>query len=168
MATYTEYLDFDTEEDKLKQQQLYQTIELSAQTAAAVKKISRPQNWLLATAPYCPDCRVFVPFIQKMAELNPNIRVNYIARNDFDDSSRFDNPSQQEIVRANQKIPALFLMGHEEAGPVFNEFPKVVLNQIAADETRRTELRDAYRAGEFNADIEAQIVAALVWAEQRC
>ncbi|HHX2505738.1 TPA: hypothetical protein ACU8BO_001075 [Neisseria subflava] len=51
---------------------------------------------------------------------------------------------------------------------MFNEFPQVVLNQIAADETRRTELRDAYRAGEFNADIEAQIVAALAWAEQRC
>ena len=168
MAIYAEYLDFDTEEDKLKQQQLYQATELSAQTAAAVKKISRPQNWLLAAAPYCPDCRVFVPFIQKMAELNPNIRVNYIARNDFDDSGRFDNPRQQEIVRANQKIPALFLMGHEEAGPVFNEFPQVVLNQIAANETRRTELRDAYRAGEFNADIEAQIVAALAWAEQRC
>ena len=109
MATYTEYLDFDTEEDKLKQQQLYQATELSVQTAAAVKKISRPQNWLLAAAPYCPDCRVFVPFIQKMAELNPNIRVNYIARSDFDDSSRFDNPRQQEIVRTNQKIPALFL-----------------------------------------------------------
>ncbi|MGN6954977.1 thioredoxin family protein, partial [Neisseria sp. P0015.S004] len=73
MATYAEYLDFDTEEDKLKQQQLYQATELSAQTVAAVKKISRPQNWLLAAAPYCPDCRVFVPFIQKMAELNPNI-----------------------------------------------------------------------------------------------
>ena len=39
MATYTEYLDFDTEEDKLKQQQLYQATELSAQTVAAVKKI---------------------------------------------------------------------------------------------------------------------------------
>ena len=78
-------------------------------------------------------------------------------------------------IRANRKssapikkIPALFLMGREEEGPVFNEFPQVVLNQIAADETRRTELRDAYRAGEFNADIEAQIVAALAWAEQRC
>ena len=43
-------MDFDTEEDKLKQQQLYQATELSAQTAAAVKKISRPQNWLLAAA----------------------------------------------------------------------------------------------------------------------
>ena len=38
MATYTEYLDFDTEEDKLKQQQLYQVTELSAQTAAVVKR----------------------------------------------------------------------------------------------------------------------------------
>lgn len=168
MAAYAEYLDFDTEEDKLKQQQLYQATELSAQTVAAVEKISRPQNWLLAAAPYCPDCRVFVPFIQKMAELNPNIRVNYIARSNFDDSSCFDNPRQQEIVRTNQKIPALFLIGHEEAGPVFSEFPQVVLNQIAADETRRTELRDAYCAGEFNADIEAQIVAALAWAEQWC
>ena len=38
MATYAEYLDFGTEEDKLKQQQLYQATELSAQTVAAVKK----------------------------------------------------------------------------------------------------------------------------------
>lgn len=38
MATYAEYLDFDTEEDKLKQQQFYQATELSAQTAAAVKR----------------------------------------------------------------------------------------------------------------------------------
>ena len=111
MATYAEYLDFDTEEDKLKQQQLYQATELSAQTAAEVKKISRPQHWLLAAAPYCPDCRVFVPFIQKMAELNPNICVNYIARNDFDDSSRFENPHQQEIVRANQKNPSAVFDG---------------------------------------------------------
>ena len=65
MATYTEYLDFDTEEDKLKQQQLYQATELSAQTAAAVKKISRPQNWLLAAAPYCPDCRVLCRLFKK-------------------------------------------------------------------------------------------------------
>ena len=37
MATYAEYLDFDTEEDKLKQQQFYQATELSAQTVAEVK-----------------------------------------------------------------------------------------------------------------------------------
>ena len=40
---------------------------------------------------------------------------------------------------------------------MFNEFPQVVLNQIAADETRRTELRDAYRAGEFNADMRRRL-----------
>lgn len=38
MAAYAEYLDFDTEEDKLKQQQLYQATELSAQTVAGLKR----------------------------------------------------------------------------------------------------------------------------------
>ena len=147
MATYAEYLDFDTEEDKLKQQQPYQATELFAQTVAEVKRSVVRKTGCLPLRHIVLIVACLVPFIQKMAELNPNIRVNYIARNDFDDSSRFDNPRQQEIVRTNQKIPALFLMGHEEAGPVFNEFPQVVLNQIAADETGRTELRDAYRAG---------------------
>ena len=40
MATYAEYLDFDTEEDKLKQQQLYQATELSAQNGSGGQKRS--------------------------------------------------------------------------------------------------------------------------------
>ena len=97
MATYAEYLDFDTEEDKLKQQQLYQATELSAQTVAAVKKISRLQNWLLAAAPYCPDCRVFVPFIQKMAELNPQLSASTIL------PATILTTAAVSIIRANRK-----------------------------------------------------------------
>ena len=63
MATYTEYLDFDTEEDKLKQQQLYQVTELSAQTAAVVKRSAArktgclPLRHIVPIAAYL--CRLF-------------------------------------------------------------------------------------------------------------
>lgn len=99
MANYAEYLDFDTEEDKLKQQQLYQATELSAQTVAEVKKISRPQHWLLAAAPYCPDCRVFVPFIQKMAELNPVSASTILP-------AAISTTAAVSIIRANRKSSA--------------------------------------------------------------
>ena len=111
MANYAEYLDFDTEEDKLKQQQLYQATELSAQTVAAVERSAVRKTGCLPLRHIALIAACLCHLFKKMAELNPNIRVNYIARNDFDDSSRFENPRQQEIVRANQKIPALFLIG---------------------------------------------------------
>ena len=51
MATYEEYLDFDTEEDKLKQQQIYQATELSAQKDQPSAKLAACRCAILSRLP---------------------------------------------------------------------------------------------------------------------
>ena len=47
---------------------------------AVVKEISRPQTWLVITEGWCGDSAQILPFINKMAELNPLISLKVILR----------------------------------------------------------------------------------------
>ena len=116
MATYTEYLDFDTEEDKIETAAALSGDRVIGANGSGGQKDQPSAKLAACRCAILPRLPRVCTVYSKIAELNPNIRVNYIARKDFDDSSRFNNPRQQEIIRANQKIPALFLMGHEEEG----------------------------------------------------
>lgn len=42
-----------------------------------IKKIEDPQNWLLITEPWCGDAAHSQVFIEKLADLNPNINLNF-------------------------------------------------------------------------------------------
>lgn len=45
-----------------------------------VKKIDKPQRWIIITEPWCGDAAQIVPFIQRIAELNPLIQTDYELR----------------------------------------------------------------------------------------
>lgn len=47
---------------------------------AIVKKIEKPQTWLVITEGWCGDSAQILPFIHKMAELNPLITLKIIFR----------------------------------------------------------------------------------------
>lgn len=54
--------------------------ELLATLVETVKKISTPQQWIVITEPWCGDAAHSVPFIQLVAELNPQISIEYELR----------------------------------------------------------------------------------------
>ena len=54
-AHFYEYLEFNSEEDRENQLDVYVGVQLSAETEAAIKAISSPSHYLVMAEPFCPD-----------------------------------------------------------------------------------------------------------------
>ena len=48
-----------------------------------IRNINRPQTWLVITEGWCGDSAQILPFVNKMAELNPLITLKVILRNEY-------------------------------------------------------------------------------------
>lgn len=71
-----------------------------AQTIADIKK---PQTWIIITEPWCGDASHIVPFIHKIAELNPLINAIYQLR----DAEPF--LIDQYLTNGGKAIPKLII-----------------------------------------------------------
>lgn len=68
-----------------------------------VKAIDQPQQWIVITEPWCGDAAQCLPFIYKMAELNPNIELKIELR---------DQPPfliEQYLTNGTKSIPKLII-----------------------------------------------------------
>lgn len=52
------------------------------ETVAAIKQIDESQNWTILTEAWCGDAAHSIGFIQKMADLNPNIQLDWKLRDE--------------------------------------------------------------------------------------
>lgn len=76
---------------------------LSPETISTVQSISIPQTWILITEPWCGDASHIVPFIAKMAELNPLITLQIQLR----DSE--DSEIDKYLTNGGKSIPKLIV-----------------------------------------------------------
>lgn len=68
--------------------------------ASAILAVDQPQKWVLITEPWCGDAANSIPYIEKMAALNPNITVEVQLR---DSDSEIDN----YLTNGGKSIPKL-------------------------------------------------------------
>ncbi len=61
---------------------LDRTTKLDQVLVEKIKKVSEKQTWLILTEAWCGDAAQNIPIIQKMAELNQNIEVKLILRDE--------------------------------------------------------------------------------------
>lgn len=80
---------------------------LSDKTIATIQSITTPQTWNIITEPWCGDAAHSVPFIVKMAELNPNIELNIMLRDGAD--SEIEN----YLTNGGKSIPKLIIRDSE-------------------------------------------------------
>ena len=73
---------------------------IEADLAKAVLAIDQPQTWILITEPWCGDAANSIPYIEKMAALNPNITVEVQLR---DSGSEIDN----YLTNGGKSVPKL-------------------------------------------------------------
>ena len=102
-AHFYEYLEFNSEEDRENQLDVYVGVQLSAETEAAIKAISSPSHYLVMAEPFCPDCVEVVAYFQRMAKLNPNIHVSYVSRKEKKERKHYDSEAQQKLSWQRKK-----------------------------------------------------------------
>ncbi len=76
--------------------------EISTELANQIKSIEGKQKWVLITEPWCGDAAHSVPFISKMADLNPNIQLQIQLR---DSDSEID----KYLTNGGKSIPVLIV-----------------------------------------------------------
>lgn len=65
-----------------RMKRLDKTIKITEETAQQVKKVTEPQTWLVLTEGWCGDAAQNLPVLHKMAELNDNINLKLVLRDD--------------------------------------------------------------------------------------
>ena len=65
-----------------RMKRLDKTIKISEKTTQEIKMINEPQTWLLITEGWCGDAAQNLPVINKMAEINENINLKIVLRDE--------------------------------------------------------------------------------------
>lgn len=104
---------------------------LNPELEEAIKTIASPQKWILITEPWCGDAANSIPYIEKIAQLNPNITLEVQLR---DSDSEIDN----YLTNGGKSIPKLITRdsnGNDifSWGPRPAEAQALVLKQKGSD-----------------------------------
>lgn len=102
-SPYNEELYFSfTEMNYQRSKRWMKTGILTDEIKEKIKSITTPQTWIIITEPWCGDAAHSVPFINKIAELNPLIKVEIQLR---DTDSEIDN----YLTNGGKAIPVVIL-----------------------------------------------------------
>lgn len=66
----------------VRMKRLDKTVEIIPELKEIVQGISAPQTWLVITEGWCGDAAQIVPVLHKIAELNPNIQLKFLLRDE--------------------------------------------------------------------------------------
>ncbi|MEM9687018.1 MAG: thioredoxin family protein [Bacteroidota bacterium] len=88
---------------------LDKTIEIPAEAAEKIKAFDKNMTWLILTESWCGDAAQTLPVIHKVAQLNMNIDVRLVFR---DENEALMN---QFLTRGTRSIPKLIMIANETA-----------------------------------------------------
>jgi len=80
---------------------------LSAELSAKIQEIDAPMTWLVVTEGWCGDAAQTLPFMQKMAELNDNISLKLILRDEYPEVI------DQFLTNGGRSIPKLIAIDEQ-------------------------------------------------------
>jgi hypothetical protein len=97
-----DYLDY-TKLNWSRMNRWLKTGKLADEFSALLKKIDKPQHWIVITEPWCGDAAHNIPFIEMAAKGNPLITVSYELR----DAAPFR--IEQYLTNGTKSIPKLIV-----------------------------------------------------------
>ncbi len=113
---YKSYLQGSTDEHRKIQESIFEKITLSEEGIKKIKEIDRKIKLLVFAEVYCPDCRVFIPFIEKIRAENENIKVEIVKRS--------GNEDEMEKKYGLTRIPSAVKIENGEKRVIYEEFPE--------------------------------------------
>jgi hypothetical protein len=163
-SPYTDphYLDY-VKLNESRQNRWLKTGKLSTETQSTIQSIASEQQWLLITEPWCGDAAHSIPFIVKMAELNPLIRLSFQLR----DSK--ESEINHYLTNGGKSIPILIVRDKEGKdlffwGPRPSECQSLYLNLKASNasfEEQKVTLQQWYNENK-GSDLQQEICDLLI------
>jgi len=153
-TSFQGFLNKDKDINRQRTLETYDNIVLEEDIIEKIKGIDVQVFILVFAEIWCPDCMINVPALQKMRDINPNIQISIL--------SREDNESYIEAYKFGDKIKIptfiIFDADYNEKG-VFVEYPQTVKDIVAkGNELEITVARRKYKKGEYIADTILEIL----------
>ncbi|ATL48559.1 thioredoxin family protein [Chitinophaga caeni] len=87
-VSWDDSINYSPEYTKLNEQRMHRldkTVHLISGLEEKLKNLDEQYTWVVITEPWCGDASQSVPVIQKAAEVNPNITIQYVMRDTHKD-----------------------------------------------------------------------------------
>lgn len=134
------------------QDKTYVNTELSSNAKEKIKRLDKVVHAAIFTEGFCPDCIVTIPFVQRLAEENSNLKVHLFHRTDF------EGFLEKAVGCIN--IPAVITFT-EDMDPkgAYVEMPKELVEKlpIISNDERKVLVAE-YRSGKYNNLIEKDLL----------
>lgn len=99
-------LNYSVLNDK-RMNRLDKTSKLTQKTIESIKEVKAPQTWLVLTESWCGDAAQTLPVINKISELNPNISLKIVLRDE--NEALMD----QFLTNGGRSIPKLIALDQD-------------------------------------------------------
>jgi len=127
-------LNYSMLNDK-RMNRLDKTSKLSEETISSVKKVQAPQTWLVLTESWCGDAAQTLPVINKIAELNSNINLRIVLRDE--NEALMD----QFLTNGGRSIPKLIAVdGKNEVVNSWGPRPSIATKMVNAYKSEHGQL----------------------------
>ena len=135
-----------TELNHQRMKRLDKTIKITESLENEIKKIDKPQTWVVITESWCGDAAQNVPVIEKLASLNSNIELRLFLRDENLDI--MDN----YLTNGGRSIPKLIIFDKESNNELATWGPRPVELQEIYDAWRNDPEKVPYK--EFNVTLQ--------------
>lgn len=154
--SFNEYLEKQHQKYGDVQDKAYETTELTTQTKDLVKALDKTIHAAVFTEGFCPDCIVTIPFIQRMAEENPNLKLHFMPRTGFE--------AFLEEAVGDARIPTIITFdGDMNPKGAYVETPKALRDKmIGLNNEEKKSLVVDYRAGKYNDLVEKDLLEIIL------
>ena len=119
--------------------------EIAEEIKLTVQSITEKQTWIVITEPWCGDAAHNVPFLAKLAELNPNITLKFQLRDNE------NSEIESYLTNGGKSIPKL-IARNEAGADIFTWGPRPAESQVIFDQLKAE-----------NASFELQKIALQEW-----
>jgi thiol-disulfide isomerase/thioredoxin len=134
------------------QDKAYENTALSQNAKEKINKLNKTIHAAVFTEGFCPDCIVTIPFIQRMAEENENLKIHLMPRTGFE--------AFLEEAVGESRIPTVITFD-ENMNPkgAYVETPKELREKMVGlnNDEKKTLISD-YRAGKYNELVEKDLL----------
>ena len=150
-----EYFTKGYEEERDRQRRACERTVYSEAFEDAVKKVKKTVMLAAFAEIYCPDTVVVMPFVKRMTDLNPLVRLGVFERDPY--------MKEMEAMTGTARIPTLLFFDEEmNLRGKYVELPDGLKDKMKdADPGERSAMGLDYRRGKYNALIQEQLAEIL-------
>ena len=107
------------------------TCKITSELSEVIQSISQKQIWLVITEGWCGDAAQIVPVFVKMAELNPNIELKFVLRD--------ENPDLMDayLYKETRSIPKLIMLKADSLEELDNWGPRPTYAQQMTEDYKK-------------------------------